>query len=149
MSWVHPSSLRPPWICLDRRLPWGLLSSLRSTGVSGLGFFLGVAVGACNVTFAVKRAVERNQKCSMVSVFHIPVGQWFPESPRRKSSLPDTSPMTSKPQIPVIANLQIPTCHGPLQLPTNVTSTTPRTWGGAFTACMATSASNYALPFIV
>lgn len=64
-------------------------------------------------------------------------------------TLPDTSPMTSKPQIPVIANLQIPTCHGPLQLPTNVTSTTPRTWGGAFTACMATSASNYALPFIV
>lgn len=64
-------------------------------------------------------------------------------------TLSDTSPMTSKPQIPVIANLQIPTCHGPLQLPTNVTSTTPRTWGGAFTACMATSASNYALPFIV
>lgn len=81
-----------PWICLDRRLPWGLLSSVRSTGVSGLSFFLGVAVVACNITFAVKRAIERNQKCSVVSVFHISVGQWFPDSPRRKCSLPDTSP---------------------------------------------------------
>lgn len=64
-------------------------------------------------------------------------------------TLPDTSPTTSKPQIPVVANLKIPTCHGPLQLPANVTSTTPRTCGGAFTACMTTSASNYALPVIV
>ena len=28
----------------------------------------------------------------MVSVFISLIGQWFPESPRRKSSLPDTSP---------------------------------------------------------
>ena len=64
-------------------------------------------------------------------------------------TLPDTSPMTSRPPIPVVANLQIPACRGPLQPPANVTSTTPRACGGAFTACMATSASNYALPFIV
>lgn len=64
-------------------------------------------------------------------------------------TLPDTSPTTSKPQIPIGANLQIPICHGPLELPANVTSNTPRTCGGDFTACMATSAPNYALPSIV